>query len=269
MKKYILLHVFLACIIALPAQTQYPKVILSTNFGDMKVMLYDDTPNHSAYFLKLVRQGYFDGTLFHRVINHFMIQGGAQDSRNAPAGAQIGGGRTDMEILPEFRPGHYHRKGALAAPRRGDTENPRKKSDMSQFYLVHGKTYSEGYLDSLEMKVNVPIKNEIIREYYFPHKEKLAELKETDPHAFNNLLDSVLHVVDSVYAEAPGKFLFPSDKKKAYSTEGGVMSLDGEYTVYGQVTEGLEVIDKIAALPTDSRDRPQTDAKIIRAYVEE
>ncbi|MDD3787148.1 MAG: peptidylprolyl isomerase [Petrimonas sp.] len=268
MKKYILLFVFIAGGIIASAQTKYPNVIISTNYGDMKVMLYDDTPNHSAYFLNLVKKGYFDGTLFHRVVKDFMIQGGAQDSRNAPAGAQIGGGRTDMQLLPEFRDNHYHRKGALAAPRRGDNENPQKKSDMSQFYIVQGKVLTEGRLDSMEMAVNVPIKNKIIRTYYFPHKEELAKLKESDPRAFNALLDSVLHIVDSVYAEAPGKFFFPAEQKKDYSTDGGVLSLNGEYTVYGQVIEGLDVIDKIAALPTDQRERPKKDAKIIRAYVE-
>lgn len=251
------------------AQTKYPNIVISTNFGDMKVMLYDDTPNHSEHFLKLVKQGYFDGTLFHRVIKDFMIQGGAQDSKNAPAGASIGGGREDMEILPEFRPGHFHKKGALAAPRRGNEENPQKKSDASQFYIVDGKTYTQGRLDTLEMAVNVPIKNTIIKQHYNPHKDELARLKTTDPSAFNALLDSVLQVVDSVYAQAPGKLKIAEEKREAYSSLGGVHTLDGEYTVFGEVIEGLDVIDKIADLETDERDRPKKDAKIIRAYVVE
>jgi len=251
------------------AQTKYPYIVISTNFGDMKVMLYDDTPNHSEHFLKLVKQGYFDGTLFHRVIKNFMIQGGAQDSKNAPAGASIGAGRMDMEILPEFRPGHFHKKGALGAPRRGNEENPQKKSDASQFYIVDGKTYTQGRLDTLEMAVNVPIKNTIIKQHYNPHKDELARLKTTDPSAFNALLDSVLQVVDSIYAQAPGKLKIAEEKREAYSSLGGVHTLDGEYTVFGEVVEGLDVIDKIADLETDERDRPKKDAKIIRAYVVE
>jgi len=270
MKKYILLCLFalIASATMSSAQTKYPTVIITTNYGNMKVMLYDDTPNHSEYFLKLVKQGYFDGTLFHRVIENFMIQGGAQDSRNAPAGVTIGSGRTDMEIMPEIRPNHYHKKGALAAPRRGDKENPQKKSDMSQFYIVQGTIYTPGRLDTLEMAVNVPIKNKIIRAHYSPHKEELARLKSTDPHAFNAKLDSVLHIVDSLYSAAPGTFFFSPEQKADYSTRGGVHHLDGEYTVYGEVIEGLEVIDRIAALPTDPNERPKTDATIIRAYIE-
>ena len=268
MKKYILSTVLFAFSLLANAQTEYPVIIIETNYGTMKAVLYDDTPNHSNHFLKLVKQGYFNGTLFHRVVREFMIQGGAQDSKNAPAGAQIGGGRTDMDIMPEFRDNHFHKKGALAAPRRGDNENPQKKSDASQFYIVHGKVYSPGRLDSMEMAVNVPIKNKIIRDHYLPHKDDLAKLKATDASAFNAMLDSVLHVVDSLYEAAPGKFLLPEELKETYSTIGGARHLDGEYTVFGEVTEGLEVIDKIAALPVDSNNRPRSDAKIVRIYVE-
>ncbi|MDO5665914.1 MAG: peptidylprolyl isomerase, partial [Bacteroidia bacterium] len=120
MKQFLTLFFLCATAIFTVAQTNYPTIVIETNYGTMKAMLYDDTPNHSNHFLKLVKQGYFNGTLFHRVIKEFMIQGGAQDSKNAPAGAQIGGGRTDMDIMPEFRDHHFHKKGALAAPRRDD-----------------------------------------------------------------------------------------------------------------------------------------------------
>lgn len=268
MKKTILFTLFLSFAFLVNAQTKYPVIVIETNYGTMKAMLYDDTPNHSNHFLKLVKQGYFNGTLFSRVIKDFMIQGGAQDSRNAPPGAQIGGGRTDMDIMPEFRSHHFHKKGALAAPRRGDNENPQKKSDASQFYIVHGKQYTQGRLDTMEMAVNVPIKNKIIREHYSPHKDELAKLKEVSAAAFNNKLDSILHVVDSIYEAAPGKFFWPEGLKEAYTTIGGAHHLDGEYTVFGEVTEGLEVIDKIAALPVDGYSRPKSDAKMIRVYVE-
>lgn len=268
MKKTIAFALFLTGAFLLNAQTKYPTVVIETNYGTMKAVLYDDTPNHSNHFLKLVNQGYFNGTLFHRVLKDFMIQGGAQDSRNAPAGAQIGSGRTDMDIMPEFRTHHFHKKGAIAAPRRGDEENPQKKSDASQFYIVHGKQYSFGRLDTMEMAVNVPIKNKIIREHYSPHREELAQLKEVSAAAYNNMLDSLLNVVDSLYEAAPGKFFWPEGLKEAYSTIGGAHHLDGEYTVFGEVIEGLDVIDKIAALAIDAYSRPKTDAKIIRIYTE-
>lgn len=268
MKKIMIIALLLLIIGSVHAQTKYPTLVISTNYGEMKAILYDDTPNHSDHFLQLVKQGYFDGTLFHRVLKEFMIQGGAQDSRNAPAGVQIGGGRTDMDILPEFRDHHFHKKGALAAPRRDDNVNPQKKSDASQFYIVHGKVYTQGRLDSMEMKVNVPIKNNIIREHYMPYKEKLDELKTTDASAFNNLLDSLLNVVDSLYEAAPDKFFLREDLKEIYSTTGGSHHLDGEYTVFGEVIEGLDVIDKIANLAVDDYSRPKEDAKIIRIYTE-
>lgn len=251
------------------AQTNYPVIVIETNYGTMKAVLYDDMPVHSNHYLKLIKDGYFDGTLFHRVVKDFVIQGGAQDSRNAPAGVQIGGGRTDMELMPEFHKNRFHKKGALAAPRQGDAENPQKKSDASQFYIVQGRVYTQGRLDSMEMAVNVPIKNELIRTHYLPHKEELDQLKEAnDAVGFNALLDSLLNVVDSLYAIAPDKFFLPEELKEAYTTLGGIDRLDGEYTVFGEVTEGLDVIDKIAALPVDGNSRPRNDAKILRIYVE-
>lgn len=267
MKKTVL-ALLLGCAAMLQAQTRYPTIVIETNYGTMKAILYDDTPRHGNHYLQLIRQGYFNGTLFHRVVKNFVIQGGAQDSRNAPAGAQIGGGRTDMELMPEFREHHFHKKGALAAPRKGDNENPQKKSDASQLYIVDGKVYTQGRLDSTEMSVNIPIKNEIIRTHYSPVKEELARLKERDPWRFNALLDSVLNLVDSLYLEAPGKFFWPDGLKETYTTIGGAHHLDREYTVFGEVIEGLEVIDKITALEVDGNSRPRQDAKIIRIYTE-
>ena len=268
MKRNILLSILLIGATYLNAQTKYPTIVIETNYGVMKAVLYDDTPVHSNHYLKLIKDGYFDGTLFHRVISNFMIQGGAQDSRIAPAGFEIGSGRRDMDLMPEIRENRYHKKGALAAPRRGDAENPQKKSDASQLYIVHGQIYSEGRLDTMEMAVNVPIKNELIRSHYSPGRPQLDSLKSADDReGFNNLLDSLLGVVDSLYAIAPGKFLWPEGLKEDYSTIGGVHHLDGEYTVFGEVFEGLEVIDKITALPVDGRNRPTSDAKIIRIYI--
>ncbi|MBK5196511.1 MAG: peptidylprolyl isomerase [Proteiniphilum sp.] len=268
MQRYLFILLWMAAVSYSQAQTKYPTIVIETNYGTMKAMLYDDTPVHSDHYLKLIREGYFNGTLFHRVVKNFVIQGGAQDSRNAPAGAVIGGGRTDMELMPEFRENRFHKKGALAAPRKGNEENPQKKSDASQLYIVHGKVYTQGRLDSMEMRVNVPIKNQLIRTHYSPHKDELARLKENDPRGFNALLDSVLSVVDSLFAVAPDKFIFPEGLQEAYSTIGGAHHLDGEYTVFGEVTEGLEVIDKIATLSVDGKSRPNTDAKIIRVYTE-
>lgn len=251
------------------AQTKYPNVVISTNFGDMTLMLYDETPRHAEYFLDLVKKDYFDGTLFSRVIKEFMIQGGAQDTRNARPGARVGSGNTAMEIMPEFNEKYFHKKGVLSAPRRGDNENPEKKSDMSQIFLVHGKVLTEGRLDTLERVVNVPIKNAATRKYYVPFKEELADLKAEDPKAFNERLSNIKAQIDSAFQASPNTFYFTPEEREAYSTVGGARHLNGEYTAYGEVIDGLEVIDKIANLEVDGNDRPRKDAKIIEVYIKE
>lgn len=256
MKATKILFVFLLSFAFATAQTKYPNVVISTNYGDMTVMLYDETPRHATFFLDLVKKGYFDGKTFHRVIKEFMIQGGSQF-----------GGDTSMEILPEFNEKYFHKKGVLSAPRRGDNENPKKKSDMSQFFIVHGRVMTEGRLDSLEMAVNVPIKNAATRKYYIPYKEQLAELKENDPSAFNNRLEEIMFQIDSAFNASPDKFFFEPEEKEAYSTIGGARHLNMEYTAYGEVTEGLEVIDKIANLEVDANNRPRKEAKIIKIYI--
>ena len=252
MKKTIVLVALIMSFAWTNAQTKYPKVVVSTNYGDMTVMLYDETPRHAEYFLDLVKKGFFDNTKFQRVIKNFMIQGG---------------GSAAMEIMPEINEKYFHKKGVLSAPRRGDNENPKKKSDMSQIFFVHGKVMTEGRLDSLEMAVNVPIKNEITRKYYVPYKDELADLRAEDPKAFNARLEGILHQIDSAFTAAPGKFYFDPELKEAYSTVGGVRHLDMEYTAYGEVIEGIEVIDKIANLEVDSNDKPRTDAKILKVYI--
>lgn len=264
--KLLVIILLMSCAFA-TAQTKYPQVVISTNYGNMTVMLYDETPRHAEYFLDLVKKEYFDGTLFQRVIKEFMIQGGAQDTRNAPPGARVGGGNTSMEIMPEFNEKYFHKKGVLSAPRRGDNENPKKKSDMSQIFIVHGKVLSEGRIDSMELAVNIPIKNAATRKYYIPYKEQLAELKENEPQAFNDRLDEIMFQIDSAFTASPNKFIFDPVEKEAYTTIGGARHLNMEYTAYGEVTDGLEVIDKIANLEVDGNDRPREDAKIIKVYI--
>lgn len=265
-KTKILLFLLLSCVFA-SAQTKYPQVVISTNYGDMTVMLYDETPRHAEYFLDLVKKDYFDGTLFQRVIKEFMIQGGAQDTRNARPGARVGSGNTSMEIMPEFNEKYFHKKGVLSAPRRGDNENPKKKSDMSQIFIVHGKVLTEGRLDSMELAVNIPIKNAATRKYYIPFKEQLADLKANDPQAFNARLDEIMFQIDSAFTASTDKFIFDPVEREAYTTIGGSRHLNMEYTAYGEVVDGLEVIDKIANLEVDGNDRPKQDAKIIMVYI--
>lgn len=190
-------------------------VLLQTSLGDITIRLSDSTPLHRDNFLKLVKVGYYDSVLFHRVIQHFMIQGGDPVSKNAPAGKSLGSGGPSYKVPAEFRTTLFHKKGVIAAARDG---NPEKASSGSQFYIVQGKVYTEAGLDSLEI---------------FRLKRKL-----------------------------------PVDQREAYKTIGGTPQLDQAYTVYGEVVKGLEVVDKIAAVPTSKgadRDRPVEDVKIIKA----
>lgn len=247
----------------LQAQEKETMVLIETNLGNMKVKLYNDTPKHRDHFIRLARAGHYDGTLFYRVIKDFVIQGGSSDSRNAIAGQFIGFGKP-MTIDAEIRPEHYHKKGALAAPRQPDRENFFKESDISQFYIVQGRKYTEKELEILEKSVNVPIKNAIRRKYYTPEKkillDSLRKLKKVTK--FREIAGKIKRDIEFEWNANTDKMYMPEEKREAYMNLGGVHHLDKEYTVFGEVVEGLEVIDKIAALATDENNRPFKDVKI-------
>ncbi len=244
------------------AQTQ--KVIISTNMGDMTFVLYDDTPKHRDAFLQLASEGYYNGTLFYRVINQFLIQGGSRSSRNAAPGKRIGYGDPDKTVDDEILPHYFHKKGALCAPRQPDEINPYKQSDISQFYIVTGRKYTEGQLDTLEMAVNNPIRKKITDRILNPSvREKLTQLREANKaEEFRAMAEPLRQSIEAEYALQPGILEFSEEQKKAYTSLGGYPDLDGKYTVFGECTAGFEVIDKIAALKTDDNDRPFTDVKI-------
>ncbi|MBR5253997.1 MAG: peptidylprolyl isomerase [Bacteroidales bacterium] len=192
-------------------------VLISTNYGDMKAILYNETPLHRDNFIKLVKEGYYDGTLFHRVIDGFMIQGGDPDSKTAKPNQMLGQGGPGYTVPAEFKQELIHKKGALAAARMGDQVNPQKASSGSQFYIAQGKRYTSDELNMLQARMG---------------------------KKFNQI------------------------QKDAYVNEGGVPFLDYEYTVFGQVIEGLEVIDKIAKVEKDRYDRPVEDVKMTISIVE-
>ena len=167
MKKiYYILSALFLCVVATSAQEAGKTVVIKTNVGTMKAILYDDVPNHTRTFIERAKRGDFNGTLFTRVLPEFMIQGGAPDSKNAPAGAKCGFGDPSAEIPPEINEKYFHKKGALAAPRQPDDINPQKKSDMSQFFIVQGKVYRETELDTLERTANYPARQKALKEFY-------------------------------------------------------------------------------------------------------
>lgn len=237
-------------------------VLLKTEFGNIKLKLYDDTPEHKKNFLKLADEGFYDGTLFHRVINEFMIQGGDATSKNAKPGARLGGGNPGYTVPAEIKPEYIHKKGALAAARKGGPSNPEKRSSGSQFYIVQGFVHTQGKLDTMEISMNSRAKNEFFKSTFQKSSDKLSEFRENnDQPGFNACVAEIREETDSVWATKP-KVEFTKEQRKTYTTVGGYPMLDGDYTVFGEVVEGFDVIDKIAALETDRYDRPVKDIKM-------
>ncbi|MBI9064583.1 MAG: peptidylprolyl isomerase [Marinilabiliaceae bacterium] len=242
------------------AQEPIFYVNIVTNVGTMKIKLYNETPNHRDHFLELVGEKHFDGTLFYRVVNNFVIQGGSSDSRNAPAGKAIGYGKA-INIDSEFNEQCFHKRGAVCAPRQPEAVNHFKMSDISQFYIVKGKRYTNEELDLIEKATNNPIKIQLKKQYYLPHKEELARLKKEDPKAFNTLLREIKEKINFHYSISDKKE-FSEAQRQAYTTIGGTPELDGEYTVFAEVVEGLSVMNKIAAMKADKQNRPLQDVTI-------
>ncbi|MDR2121081.1 MAG: peptidylprolyl isomerase [Tannerella sp.] len=244
-----------------------PVVEIKTTAGTIKIKLYDDTPNHARTFIRRAGQGLFNGTLFTRVIPGFMIQGGAPDSKNAAPGARTGFGDPASEIMPEFNDKYIHKKGALAAPRQDAGINPKKKSDMSQFFIVQGKVYTHGQLDTLELAANRNIRKKAMEEFYYSVKARMDSLLHTDKQSYNRHVIAINAKIDSMIRVTPGHLIFTPQQREAYTTAGGSPHLDGEYTVYGEMTEGFEVLDAIAAQPRDAYDRPKKDIRIISVQI--
>lgn len=243
---------------------QSHEVEISTNMGSMKFKLYDDTPKHRDAFIQLAKEGYYDGTLFYRVIHDFLIQGGSKSSRNAPPGKRIGYGDPDKTVDDEILSHYFHKKGSLCAPRQPDEINPFKQSDISQFFIIEGSVYTEGALDTMEMAVNRPIRNKIVQKYMTPEvREELKKLKEEKKvEEFRELAGAIKSKIETEYNLNPGILEFTEAQRKAYTTIGGYPDLDGKYTIFGECISGFDVIDKIASLKTDENNRPYTDVKI-------
>jgi cyclophilin family peptidyl-prolyl cis-trans isomerase len=251
------------------ATAQSKKVLIETNMGNMTIVLYDDTPRHRDRFLQLVREGYYDQTLFGRVIPSFMIQGGAPDSRTAPPGASIGWGDINMEMPAEIRANHIPKKGALCSPRRDTSVNPKRNSDMSMFFIVQGRTLPMEYMKAFEKQHNEAVRKAVKKKMYTPEvAQELANLKASDVTAYNARVRKFNHEMDSVCRATPGTRYFTPAELEAYSTVGGSMHLYNDYTIFGEVISGLDVIDKIAELETDTRDRPKTDVRMTIKVIE-
>ena len=238
-------------------------VKIETDYGVITLKLYDDTPLHKENFIKLIKEGAYNGTLFHRVIKDFMIQGGDPTSVNAPAGKSLGMGGPGYTIPAEIVfPTHFHKKGALAAARTGDDVNPGKESSGSQFYIVTGKVFSGGNLVSLENSLTKQRETRIFNRLVGEHKSEIMQLRRNrDNEGLYELQEKLIAETKECLQEE-GPFVFTDLQREAYTTVGGAPHLDGEYTVFGEVVEGWDVLDKIENVKTDTKDRPKTDIKM-------
>ncbi|HRH01609.1 MAG TPA: peptidylprolyl isomerase [Bacteroidia bacterium] len=242
-------------------------VQISTALGIIKVKLYNETPIHRDNFLKLVREKTLDSTLFHRVISNFMIQGGDVTSKNATPEAMLGNGDVGYTLPAEIKPAFFHKKGALAAARQGDNVNPLKASSGCQFYIVQGNKFAPSDLDAMENRHNMQLKQGLFQQIIMrPENDALKNRFIANQQNQNQDSLAVLNKIaeDLTNAEAAKlvPFKYSEEQKKVYSEIGGTPHLDGEYTVFGEVIEGLEVIDKIAAVEKGSNDRPKQDLRM-------
>ncbi len=249
------------------ADNKMTKVKLETSLGDIVVELYNETPQHRDNFVKLVKEGYYDGVLFHRVIKDFMIQTGDGNSKTAGPDAMLGDGDPGYTIEAEFvYPKYFHKRGALAAARTADQVNPERRSSGSQFYIVTGKIYSSDELKMMTQRMADMRKQDIFRRLLNENRTRVEELQKTqDMAALQELQNELIQKTEAEAAENP--FTLTDEQIDAYTSVGGTPHLDGQYTVFGEVIEGMDVVDKIQNTTTGRADRPTVDIKIVKATI--
>ncbi len=239
------------------------KIKISTTKGDITVRLYDETPLHRDNFLKLVEQGFFNGTLFHRVIKDFMIQGGDPDSKGAEANKQLGVGGPGYTVPAEFiYPQLFHKRGALSAARQGDEVNPNRESSGSQFYIVWGKVYKEQELKQLERQMAMQQEQSVFNRLVADHRTEILQLRRDRNQAGLMELQEKLVAETKAICKEQGEPKFTEEQVKAYTTVGGTPFLDNQYTVFGEVVEGLDVVEEIQKVATNASDRPKDDVSV-------
>jgi len=243
------------------------QVKIETTMGDIVVELYNETPKHRDNFIKLAKEGVYDSTLFHRVIRQFMIQAGDPESKTANDTAQLGGGDVGYTVPAEFVPKFFHKKGALAAARMGDDVNPERASSGCQFYIVTGRKFREAQLLDMAGQKNNARMDTLFNQLARKHMKEIYKLRKAgDENALLELQDKLEAEAYALYKEEE-PFMFTPEQINAYSTIGGAPHLDGAYTVFGQVLEGMETVEKIEGTKTGKADRPVENVRILKATV--
>lgn len=249
MKNFVLLFFGMAMALSACAKKDY-LITIKTSYGDIKVILYDQTPRHKENFLSLARSGDYDSTIFHRVINNFMIQGG--DVNAKPGNEKKIGYTIPAELVDTL----FHHKGALAAARMPDNVNPQKASSGCQWYIVQGNVYSEEELTTDMEQVSQSLRNLMQKPEYAGLQEELFRIySEEGQEAYGKKIMELVPLMEKELGVSFKKE-FPQERLKVYTTIGGAPHLDDAYTVFGRVVEGLDVVDKIAAVQTGMKDKP-------------
>ena len=265
--------IFLILLLSLPlgkgwgwafSQKAESLVLIETDFGSIKIKLYNETPLHRNNFLKLIGKHFYDSLLFHRVINTFMIQGGDPDSKHAAPQKMLGEGDVGYTIPAEFNQKLFHKRGVLAAARNGDDVNPLQASSGCQFYIVQGKVFSDSLLDLMEKRImHMKAYNNVVKK---PENKnvfaKYIQFQQQGlPDSMMMAKKNIDMLTEAELANIPA-YKFSPEQRAAYKTIGGTPHLDGSYTVFGEVVEGMDVVDKIAAVQTDGMARPLVDVRM-------
>ncbi|NVO08567.1 MAG: peptidylprolyl isomerase [Bacteroidales bacterium] len=230
---------------------------INTDKGDIIIKLYNQTPKHRDNFLKLSNENFFNGQIFHRIINNFVVQGGDPSTIIAKPDSLYGNKDSGYLIDAEIIDSLIHKKGAVGMAREGDDINPEKKSSGSQFYLVKGKVYTNEQLDDLENKRDSKNKNNLYKKLL---QEKISSLKNQKKVDTVSISLNVSIAIDSIWEKYP-KYKFTEKQRKIYTTIGGIPHLDGNYTVFGEIVEGQNIVDELSSVNTDKNDRPLKDIK--------
>jgi peptidylprolyl isomerase len=246
-----------------PAGNEKTIVFLKTSLGDIKIQLYDSTPIHRDNFIKLVNNGFYEGVTFHRVIKDFMIQAGDPNS-HAGLNKKLLDSLNAYTIPAEFKKEYYHRKGALAAARQGNDVNPQMRSSGTQFYIVQGIKYNDSELNIAEQRINSNIKQAVFNKFIYETTDSAKTLGITlsNGDVQEKASQKMFH-----YIINNEEYKILDDQRIVYESIGGAPLLDGTYTVFGEVIEGLDVIDKIASVKTDNNDKPLSEILIIKIKI--
>ena len=244
-------------------------VCLETTMGNITVKLYNETPKHRDNFIKLTKEGVYDSTLFHRVIKNFMIQAGDPQSKTATDTTTLGNGDVGYTIPAEFNPKFFHKKGVLAAARQGDEVNPERASSGCQFYIVTGRKFSEAQMINMENHMNEARLEEVFNNLARKHMKEIYKMrKANDNEGLLELQDSLEAQARDIVDKEPA-LKYTKEQIQAYTTIGGAPHLDGAYTVFGEVVDGMDVVEKIEQVGTNRADRPKVDIRILKATIVE